>query len=153
MRIALLTLMLAAAGSAQADAELQRCAQIAEAGARLACYDQLAAQRKNAPPPAPVAAAKPAAPAPSPEAAFGKQAKTPAAELDVIESRINGRFEGWGAKTVFTLANGQRWAVSDGSRGVVFLDSPKVRVRRGMMGSFFIEFEGTNATARVRRLE
>ena len=157
MRFLCLSFLCLATGAAQADAELQRCAQIAEGTARLGCYDALAAQRKAAPPVAPAATPAPggqaAAPAPTGEAAFGKPVQVPAAELALIESRINGRFEGWNSKTVFILANGQRWQVSDGSNATVFLNDPKVRVRRAMLGSFFIEFEGTNQSARVRRIQ
>lgn len=73
-------------------------------------------------------------------------------QVDAIESRIEGLFEGWNAKSSITLANGQVWQIVDGSRGVLDLTNPKVTVRRGFMGAFYMEFEGSNLTPRVRRV-
>jgi hypothetical protein len=153
---------------AATDAEIRQCrAQVADA-ARLACYDALFG-RAGGPAPAPatpatsaapavpaaavattaVPAAAPTAPAAGGTAAFGLPAATP----DEITSTIPGRFEGWEANTRITLANGQVWQISDGSRGVYRLVDPKVRIRKGMLGSFFLDIEGQNQTPRVRRVQ
>lgn len=133
--------------------EWQRCAQLAEATPRLACYDALAARLRQA---APAASSAPKAPAPAPSAAqkieaFGAPAVAQRDQLESIESRIDGVVRGWEPGTVFTLANGQRWAVADGSSVALYLRDPLVRIRRGAMGTFRIEFEGSNQTARVQR--
>lgn len=152
---------------AATDADLRRCRAIADDRARLACYDALApaeAGGERAPaaalpatsttaPPAPAAAAgvTAAAPAAVPESSFGLRQR--ADPLDAIESTIPGRFDGWEPNAKLTLANGQVWQISDGSRGVYRLDSPKVRIRKGALGSFFLEIEGQNQSPRVRRVQ
>ena len=153
-------------GAAQADEGLQRCAAIAADALRLQCFDQLAAQRKAAPAPSAVAPAVGAAPSPQapvvkPQAAtrqqdavdaFGRQEKT--TELpNGIERRVNGRFEGWDPNSIIELANGQQWRVVDGSSAVLSLDSPAIRIRRGVLGAFFMEVKGANQIARVRRVK
>ncbi|KPF48787.1 hypothetical protein IP87_09545 [beta proteobacterium AAP121] len=69
-----------------------------------------------------------------------------------MNSRVQGRFEGWQRGTRLRLANGQVWEVVDGTVAVYDLDSPAVTVRRGLLGSYFIEIEGVSATPRVRRV-
>lgn len=151
MKARALLLAFAAAGPALAasDADLQRCRALPEAAARLACYDALPLGG----PPAAAAAPAPAAPASPPPASFGFEQKAAAAGPEMIESRISGAFEGWGAHTLFRLDNGQVWQVSDDSRAVMDLRDPKVRVVRGSFGSFFLEVEGRNQRARVKRVE
>ena len=137
---------LASAAHAQ-DAGLQRCRAIAEAAQRLACYDAL----PLAAPPA--SAAAPAAPARSPLARFGFEDRPQGDELPSMQSQVNGRFDGWGPRSLIRLANGQVWEVVDGSSGWVGAVNPKVTLRRGVMDSFFLEFEGLNASPRVRRVQ
>lgn len=139
---------------------LQSCRALTEAKARLSCYDALAdqaAQQPQAP------AAKPAALAAGVAAAATATAAAPVAdtfgltsrpknEPDVISGQIDGLFEGWGPNQIIYLSNGQAWQVVDGSRAVVYLKSPKVEIRKAAMGSFMLELEGSNETARVKRL-
>jgi hypothetical protein len=73
-------------------------------------------------------------------------------EPDAIESQLTGLVEGWGPRSLFKLANGQVWQVIDGSSAVLYLKDPKVKIRRGAMGTFVLEIDGTNETARVNRL-
>ncbi|MDP1899887.1 MAG: hypothetical protein Q8K96_05485 [Rubrivivax sp.] len=158
--IALTLCGLFATGAALAadDAALRRCRALADAPARLACYDALplgaaAAAATAAAPGAqtmgtpPVAAAAPAAT----PATFGLEQQR--AELPEINSRIAGRFEGWGPRSRIRLANGQLWQVSDDSSGVYDLMDPKVTVRRATLGSFILEIEGARRAPRVRRVE
>jgi hypothetical protein len=135
--------------------ELQRCAQIAEATPRLACYDALAQRLRGAPTPAAAPVLAPATAAPTAAQkleAFGAPVVAQKDQLDAIESQIEGLVDGWEAGTLFTLANGQRWMIADGSRAALNLRNPKVTIRRGALGTFRIEFEGSNQTARVKRL-
>ena len=74
-------------------------------------------------------------------------------QLDAIESHIPGSFEGWSAKKNIKLANGQVWQIADDSSRAHYIDNPKVRIRRGALGSFYIEIQGTNASPRVRRVQ
>lgn len=137
------------------DEGLRRCRALADAGARLACYDALPLASRPASVTEP-----PAAAAPAPTAAgFGLPAAPEA--LERIESRFegldkglnNGRFEGWGPRTRFRLANGQVWQVVDDSSASYWLPDPKVVVRRAALGSFVLEIEGAKRTVRVRRVE
>ncbi len=155
--------LLGLAGLAQAnDTALNQCRQESVAAKRLACYDAIPTRATAATPaPAPTAAAAapsgttalapaPAAPAVAqPASRFG----LPSSSEEAVDSRITGRFEGWGPKTRFTLANGQVWEVEDGTNASLWLDSPPVRVRRGFTGAFFLEIDGTNRSPRVRRLQ
>jgi hypothetical protein len=150
-------------------AALQRCTAMADDVARLACYDA-ALQRQGAPTaqagqraavapspaqtPATGDAARPlAATKPDAPADFGLLRPRPAEEVRVIESRVKGRFEGWANGTRIELVNGQVWEVVDHNRATYDLPAPAVRVRRGMLGSFFLEIEGISATPRVRRIQ
>ena len=146
-----LALSASASGAALADeGGLQACRAITDAARRLACYDAL---------PLPAAGtAAPAAPAAAPHdpASFGfeaKAAQATQAALPSIGSYIPGRFEGWGPRERIKLANGQVWQVTDDSNAVMNLMDPKVTIRRGALGAFYLEFEQSNRTARVKRVE
>jgi hypothetical protein len=75
------------------------------------------------------------------------------AQTESIQSRIDGKFEGWVANALLTFANGQVWQISDGSRAYVELVNPKVSVRRGFMGAYYLDIDGSNLTPRVRRVK
>jgi hypothetical protein len=161
-RAFLLPTLLLAAGLAQAsDAELQRCRQIADASQRLRCYDALPlAATPSAPavmraaPAAPPAATAPAAGTPSAAADnFGLEDRSGGTRVDVIESSIVGNFEDWGPNYRFNLANGQVWQVMDGSIGFRSSSDSRVKIRRGMLGAFYLELVGTNRSPRVQRVQ
>ncbi len=73
--------------------------------------------------------------------------------MQEISSRFEGDFDGWGPNTRIKLANGQVWQVTDGSSAPLYLKSPRVTVKRALLGGYVIEFEGTNRTAKVRRVD
>jgi len=149
----LLSGLLAPSAQAAEDAAVQRCRAIAEAAPRLACYDAMPSRAVPAAPPgatSPGPAAAAAAPAPTVVPGFGQQRRD---EPQTITSQIAGVFEGWGPRSRITLANGQVWQVEDGSEGVYFLQSPKVTVRRALMGGFQLEIEGARRVPRVRRVD
>ncbi|MDI4634772.1 hypothetical protein J7U46_17050 [Pelomonas sp. V22] len=152
------------ATAAATDAQLQQCRAIADKTARLACYDALpvvtaptaavpprpaSAVEMKLPPPVPHIA-----PAPPAEAAakFGLEQRE-VKQVERIESQITGSFEGWNPGTRIRLANGQVWQVSDDSRASLYLQNPKVVVRRAAMGTFILEIEGSNQAPRVRRID
>ncbi|HTS21511.1 MAG TPA: hypothetical protein VMN79_06815 [Casimicrobiaceae bacterium] len=160
-RLLLLLLSLLACEGARADdAGLLRCRAIADAAARLACYDALpAAQgpaqadtRSEGRAAAPAAVAQPA---PTPTARFGLEEQAPPRKdmVDQIDSRIEGKFEGWWPLSIFKLANGQVWQTADGSSRFYEIDSPKVTITRGSLGAFYLNLDGDNHTVRVRRLQ
>ena len=128
-----------------ADPTLQQCRAIPDAAARLACYDAL-----------PLPAVPPAVAAPAPEAPtqFGLVREAPpVVELPSIESTIPGHFDGWYPNRRIRLANGQVWQVADGSTRFYDLDNPKVTIRRGVLGAFYLDLSVDNRSIRVRRVE
>jgi hypothetical protein len=150
-------LILLASGSALADdAGLQRCREITHPIQRLQCYDALPieAPRPSATPAAPAMAPRvPAGPAANPPVQFGFEGRASKVELASIASRIPGRFEGWGPNSLIKLENGQVWQISDGSSRFFVWNNPKVTIRRGALGSFFLDIEGDNRSPRVRRVQ
>lgn len=162
-----LLLLLTISGSALADdAGIRRCRGILEPTTRLACYDALtipAAEARMAPSspvaaspkvaPTAVAAPAPAVTAPKPVDQFGLENRPNPAALDAIESTIPGRFEGWDSRSNIRLANGQVWQIADDSSRYVTMNDPKVRIRRGALGAFYLEFEKMNHSPRVRRVQ
>ncbi len=140
----------ASAAQAQSEADLLRCLDVADAGARLACFDRnaqaLRAARAGGQAPATV---------PDPaqrEASFGKTER-PAA--DSLSSQIVGEFGDWERNSRIKLANGQVWQIIDaaGNTGRPLKD-PKVTIRSGFMGSsYFMTVEGVSFQIKVRRVQ
>lgn len=138
---------------------LQACRTKDDPQLRLACYDEIrlapAATARRAPP---LGMAPPPVPVTPPPGngvgGFGFEAKAAQQnQVQSIDSTIEGHFSGWGPKSRIRLANGQVWQVTDDSSAFLKLEDPKVRIRRGILGAFYIEFEGSNRSARVRRVE
>ena len=145
----LLLLLFVASTALADDAALLRCRAITDAAARLACYDALPLGSTEG-------KAGQAKATQTPEQ-FGMEqqlvvAQAPA-ELDAIESRIAGRFEGWYPNAIIRLANGQVWQVTDGSSRSYDLTDPKVAIRRGFLGAFYLNIDGDNRTVRVKRVQ
>jgi len=164
--------LLAAVPAWSDDAGLGRCRELADARARLVCYDALPLGGSSARAPAPAAPAPAAAPASPPRAAsaapavppgltsearearFGLEQKAAAQEeLSAIQSHIPGLFEGWRPNMRIRLANGQVWQIADDSGRMMERRDPKVTVRRAALGAFFLDFEGDNRSPRVRRIQ
>jgi hypothetical protein len=134
-----LYLLLFVAGAACADdAAILKCRALSDTASRLECYDAM-----------PVGATT------NPEQSFGvetisKQQEGPRS----IESTIAGDFDGWRPGARIKLANGQVWRVVDGSEAVLAPTSnPKVRIVRNVIGTLFMEIEGTNSSPKVRRVQ
>ena len=144
-------LLLLSSAALADDAALLRCRGIADAVARLACYDALPLTASEGR--AGQATAKPANQPPAAEQ-FGLEGQSaPAPGVDAIESQIPGRFEGWQPNSIIRLANGQVWQVADGSSRTYDVNNPKVEIRRGVMGVFYFNIAGDNRTVRVRRIQ
>ena len=144
---------------AASDEALAACRALKDSGARLACYDALPlpsapARGTAVAPSAPPAGSATAAPSVQTEAArFGLPATTRPAPIESVDSRIDGHFAGWYPNTRIRLANGQVWQVTDGSSRFANVENPKVTVRRGALGSFFLDIDGVNPAPRVKRIE
>lgn len=141
-------------------AAVQRCRIVADAAARLACYDAivLPGLGSRAGWGAPVATPAPAAaPAPggaaaaAPGADFGLEGRA-GDRADSLSSRIVGTVQDFGNGTKFTLENGQVWQIVDSTSGYYNLQSPPVRIDRALLGSFLMTIEGVNQRPRVRRI-
>jgi hypothetical protein len=169
----LLQVSLAAAAD---DAAVRRCRGIVDASARLACYDALplgsdASVKVQAPPaaaanaPAPAAAAAPAGAVSGTGAKtlttaesqqqFGLQPKALKEPMQSIETNIPGHFEGWAPRMKIALANGQVWRIDDGSSYSLplELDNPRVVIRRGAFGTFYMDIANDNHSPRVVRVQ
>ncbi|WP_306393087.1 hypothetical protein [Telluria beijingensis] len=149
-----LALLFLASGSALADdAALLKCRAIPDVAARVACYDAIpvgAARPAQAP-----AAATAAAPAATAEQNFGMEAvKQRETQPKSVQSTIVGDFEGWGPGSQIRLANGQVWRIIDGSEAVLPRRSDvKVSIERNVFGTIFLRVDGTNSSAKVRRVQ
>lgn len=165
----LLALLLVPGFALADDAAILRCRVIADGTARLACYDAIVAVPSGGavksgasntaiPPQQSGTSTSPARPQPSPAQQktdqFGLEQKLANKDqLDAIESHIPGSFEGWNSRSVIRLANGQAWQIADDSSRSHYVDNPKVRIRRGALGSFYLEIQGTNVSPRVKRVQ
>lgn len=150
MKIAYWMLLLPGAALA-ADPTLQQCRAIPDPAARLACYDALPL---TANPATPAAAPASSAPAPETPAQFGlAREAAPVVDLPSIESTIPGHFDGWYPNRRVRLANGQVWQVADGTTRLYELDNPKVTIRRGVLGAYYLDLSVDNRSIRVRRVE
>ncbi len=132
------------------DAALQRCRVLTENAARLACYDGITITPAGS-----TTSGSPAnqtATITTPEQ-FGLQLKTNPGEINFIESAIDGALDGWQANSRIKLTNGQVWQVSDDSSAFCNCSNKKAIVRRGALGSFLLEIEGTNRSPRVKRVK
>jgi hypothetical protein len=141
----------ATAFAGPADDAILGCRTQADTAARLACYDAIQVHARPAA--APVAtAAVPARPA---EQNFGMEAVRRKEEQPrSIESSVAGDFEGWGPGSQIRLANGQVWRIIDGSEAVLpRTKNPKVTIERNVFGTLFLKVEGSNNSAKVRRVQ
>ncbi len=128
---------------------------IADASARLACYDALplaGSQAKGEAKSGQGGAAQRDA-APSPEMFGLEEQIAPSLKIETIETSIPGHFEGWLPNEKILLANGQVWQVADGSSRFYSVDNPKVTITRGTLGAFYLNLSGDNRTVRVRRVQ
>lgn len=75
-------------------------------------------------------------------------------EYTVLETKLANDFTGWERNTVFTLENGQRWRVQDGTSYVgSTVRAPKAKIVPGVLGSFWLEIEGVSTRVKVKQVE
>ena len=73
-------------------------------------------------------------------------------EQSIIESHIDGDFEGWEGETIFKLSNGQIWQQVSYSYTYHYSYSPKVIIFQ-KNGAYHMSVKGVNNTIQVRRLK
>jgi hypothetical protein len=147
-KLVLLFMVCFSAAASADDGGMLLCRGLTDAAARLVCYDALplpSVAAKSAPAVAAIASQTPAQ--------FGLESKAYKSELNLIESRIVGHFEGWSAGSRIKLENGQVWQVSDDTSRYLDMNNPKVVVRRGALGAFYLEIDGTNHSPKVKRVQ
>lgn len=138
MKICLLLLLVAGSASA-ADSDVMQCRTLKDGVQRLACYDAMAVGGALAAPTRKVM-----------EQSFGLSEKR--VGLDIIDSTIVGKFDGWEPDQLIKLANGQVWRVSDDSNGVVYGTDLKVQIERNLLGAMTMVIAGSNKAPRVKRV-
>jgi len=148
-----------------------KCAEIADPGERLKCYDAAALRAKSAlaaPPPRqattpPAVTVEtfglPRAQPPVTKAEdFGKPAPPPAPEeVKSISSTVIEFAKTLRGKALFILANGQVWRQLDADGTDLPYPPPgttmKVTVETGLFGSYNLSIEGRNGIIKVTRLK
>lgn len=71
-----------------------------------------------------------------------------------ITARLAGEFRGFQKGRQYTLDNGQVWEQVDGATlGGVRRTDPPVRITPGITGAWYLQVEGSNTRATVRRIK
>jgi hypothetical protein len=75
-------------------------------------------------------------------------------ERETIEAHINGHFSGWFGNSVFALDNGQEWKQAEsGGRSCGSVESPKIKIKPMLMGSWLAYIESCSDSVRVTRVK
>lgn len=144
-------LMTLALATTAAASMAHPCAEIADATARLACYDRAFPPKLQSPSSnqGPTSAAAPAA-----QQRFGlpPERKLENAPPSSISASLSGlEFRSDGAR-LFVLDNGQRWLETDSQRRGVAEVGDRVEIRAASFGSFML-ITPARVGIRVRRLQ
>lgn len=87
----------------------------------------------------------------APDDNIGLRKRAP--EPQSVAATLTGEIRGWSPGQVLTLDNGQQWRVIDGT---LYLgkpaSNPKVTVRPGMLGAWYLQMEGESPKAKVQRI-
>ena len=68
------------------------------------------------------------------------------------ESKVNGKFDGWNANTIYRLKNGTKWRLISNKNTYQTSISPKAFVwREG--NDYYLEIKGAGKKEKVRRVE
>lgn len=71
-----------------------------------------------------------------------------------IRSTISGKFNGFGKGRNFVLDNGQQWEQTDDAQlSGASRQAAKVKITPGMMGVWYMQIEGFNTRAKVKRVK
>ena len=81
-----------------------------------------------------------------------QQNTTPTVNGTVIESKIDGEFEGWEGDTIFKLMNGQIWQQDEYAYTYTYKYMPDVIIMNTSRG-WIMQVEGMTKTIRVKRIK
>jgi len=70
-----------------------------------------------------------------------------------IQSTIAGEFAGFGKGRRFVLANGQEWEQTESTSLNLRKQDPKVTIKPGLAGAWYLQVEGSNTMPKVRRVK
>jgi hypothetical protein len=129
----------ATAATAADDSPLARCAAMADATARLDCYDALAG--------------RPAADA-APGDAFGLPPPPPPPEPDSVSARLVAAPKSWARGVAVKLDNGQTWKLTGDDRAY-YPDLPadaEVVITKGVIGGYWLEVVPVRRRFKVKRI-
>lgn len=87
------------------------------------------------------------------QASVVRRATAPNREQEPVRSTLVGEFRGWNNGTIFVLANGESWRVTEGSYSVRTINSPAVTIRPGVISGWYMEVDGHPVKAKVRRVK
>jgi hypothetical protein len=73
-------------------------------------------------------------------------------DAEIIESRIDGDFDGWEGETIVKLINGQVWIQTDGKYKYKYKSSPRVTIIK-LGRSFEMLVDGLDVRVKVERLK
>ena len=139
-----------------ADRAFAQCGAIADAGARLACYDAARDQSKATHWPEFGPGAPPAARAPAPPPVAARTTPdTKAAAGKLISHVAQYSFSPHGQFTV-VLDNGEIWRQLDSDDGVAqfrHTGGNTVQISRGFWGSYDLKLNATNVVFKVARIK
>ncbi|HVJ37795.1 MAG TPA: hypothetical protein VM687_08330 [Stenotrophomonas sp.] len=70
-----------------------------------------------------------------------------------IQSTIAGEFAGFGKGRRYVLANGQEWEQTESTSVSLRKQNPKVTIKPGLAGAWYLQVEGSNTMPKVRRVK
>lgn len=71
----------------------------------------------------------------------------------VIETSIDGTFEGWTGDTIFKLSNGQIWQQSEYAYTYLYAFMPKVLIYKDSYGAYKMKVDGVDRAIGVKRIK
>lgn len=159
LRLPIAGLFLVSGAAASTDPALAQCAAIADAGARLACYDARANPPAPAPAPVPPTAPAPERPATAPAAPpapgdFGLPKSTSPESRPRVTARIAGPLREWQPGTLFKLDNGQVWKAVGDDAGYYpgIPDNAEVTITQTFFGGYVLEIAAIGRKVKVKRV-
>ena len=145
--------------NAQEAGELQKCAQLDDAQARLDCYDAVSQRQRAVEPPAPAAltpgpgdSPEPAQPAPLTDAVGEEQLGAKDEKEGPVRGTLNDCREGPTGKWYFYFDNGQVWEQRDNDRVNLGECNFEVTISKDFFG-YKMELPDTGNKIRVGRVK